>query len=320
MRVLITGGFGYVGSRIAKHMQQAGHQIILGSRSSRKIPDWLPLAEVVQTDWSDTRALLQSCTGVDVVIHTAGMNSRDCVADPMSALEVNGLATARLLAAASKSRAKRFIYLSTAHVYANPLVGTITEETCPRNLHPYSTSHLVGENAVLGACQHGEIEGIVLRLSNAFGAPMHIDANCWMLLVNDLCRQAVESERMVLHSSGLQQRDFIALTVVCRVVEQLSFRDLKALPFNVFNVGSGESQSVLEMAKLVQYRCRSVLGFEPELQRPEPNADEGHELLLFRSGRLNAIGVNVGFDNAVEIDDLLKYCQAWGDQNWRDST
>jgi len=77
-----------------------------------------------------------SCDGVYVVIQAAGMNAQDCAADPVAALAFNGVATVRLVMAASRTGAQRFISLSTAHVYASPLAGTITEATYPRNLTP----------------------------------------------------------------------------------------------------------------------------------------------------------------------------------------
>lgn len=319
MRILITGGVGFVGGRLAQHLHQAGYEIILGSRNSISPPDWLPQAEVRQTKWHDGRALEQACNGVDVVIHAAGMNAQDCLTDPVAALEFNGLATARLLEAASRSGVKRFVCLSTAHVYCSPLIGSITEESCPRNLHPYAASHLAGENVVLSAGERGKIEGIVLRLSNVFGAPAHKDGNCWVLLVNDLCRQAVQSGKMVLRSSGLQKRDFIAITQVCRVIEHLSSCDIDALQPGVFNVGSGVSQSVLELAQLVQRRCKLVLGFEPDLLRPETVAGERIEQLVYRPERLAKMGVSLDFDNNMEIDDLLIFCHASFNQARRES-
>jgi UDP-glucose 4-epimerase len=301
---------------LGQYLHHAGHQIVLGSRNARSAASRPPYVDVVKTDWNDSRALEKICSGVDVVIHAAGINAQDCAADPVGALEFNGLATARLIRSASLVGVKRFIYLSTAHVYACPLIGNISEDACPRNLHPYATSHLAGENAVLSASQRGKIEGIVLRLSNAFGAPVHKDVNCWMLLVNDLCRQAVETGKMVLHSSGLQQRDFIAMTEVCHVVEHLSSRDFDAMVPRVFNVGSGVSHSVLEMAQLVQQRCNLIFGFEPELQRPETGSDEEHDMLMYRLDRLEKMGVNVCIDNSIEIDSLLAFCQASYNQNW----
>lgn len=319
MRILITGGFGFVGGRVAVQLAQAGHQIVLGTRGENCSPYWYTPAEVVRTDWSDDSALEKMCCGVDVVIHAAGMNAQDCIVDPVAALEFNGLATARLVVAASRAGVKRFIYLSTAHVYSSPLAGIVTEESCPHNLHPYATSHLAGENAVLNASQCGKIEGVVLRLSNAFGAPVHTNVNCWMLLVNDLCRQAVQDMKMVLHSSGAQQRDFIAMTGVCRVVERLVVRDFDALRPGIFNLGSGMSQSVLGMALLIQRRCKLVLRFEPELQRPESVADERHDEFEYRTDRLAKIGVEIDDDIITEVDNLLVFCNESFNRKWGES-
>ena len=310
MHILITGGFGFVGGRIAVHLAHAGHQIILGTRHSIASPDWLPQAEVAKIVWDDEVVLERSCDGVDLIIHAAGMNAQDCNADPVAALAFNGLATARLVEAASRSSIKKFIYLSTAHVYANPLVGTITEKTCPSNLHPYATSHLAGEHAVLNASSHGGFKGIVLRLSNAFGAPMQKDANCWILLVNDLCKQAVETRALVLQTSGMQQRDFISLTDVCRTIEKLVIGHTELNPANVFNVGEGMSQSVLEMAKLIQQRCIKVLGFEPELKHKHVEFNEQHSSLNYRTDNLNSLGIDCKSSGYLEeIDSLLRFCQ-----------
>lgn len=310
MRILITGGFGFVGGRIAKHLAEAGHQIILGTRYSRSPPEWLLQAEVAIISWDDEVLLERICNRIDIIIHAAGMNTQECSVDPIAALVFNGLATARLTVAASRTSVKKFIYLSTAHVYANPLVGTITEETCPRNLHPYATSHLAGEQAVLSAHSRGEMQGIVLRLSNVFGSPMHKDSNCWILLVNDLCKQAVQSGNLVLHSSGLQHRDFISMTEVCYVTEKLV--DSQRLEqVSVFNVGSGVSQSVLAMAKLIQYRCTEVLGVTPELQRKQGGVDDQLCTLTFRTDNLRSLGIICKSQtNTVEIDKLLQFCQA----------
>lgn len=307
-RILITGGFGFLGGRIAKYLHESGHDMVLGTRQDVKIPEWLPKTKVVQTYWQDTSDLERICKGVDVVIHTAGMNAQDCAADPVAALDFNGVATARLVASAIKANVKKFIYLSTAHIYANPLVGIITEQTCPRNLHPYATSHLAGEFAVRYASQKGEIQGVVLRLSNAFGAPVYKEANCWTLLFNDLCRQAVTTRRLVLLSSGLQQRDFVTIEYVCRVINWLLSSDFRTLNANIFNVGSGLSQTVFEVAQSIQARCKDVLGFEPEIDRPAVVGNELHESLCFKCENLKKTDLYFSQNSVAEIDRLLIFC------------
>jgi len=309
-RILISGGLGFIGGRLAEYFLKVGHQVVLGSRNVTNPPDWLPQAEVEQIKWNYDFDLENSCEGVDVIIHAAGMNAQDCATDPVAALDFNGVVTARLVESASRAGVKKFIYLSTAHVYASPLVGVVTEESYPRNLHPYATSHIAGENTVLSASKREIIQGIVIRLSNAFGAPMHKKVNCWMLLVNDLCRQAVQTGRLVLQTRGLQQRDFIAMNEVCRVAESLAAGDCSSMQLPIFNVGAGISKSVLEMAQLIQQRCTQVLGFNPDLEYKEGVVEEPSLMLTYRTDHLTSLGISTkSLDNIAEIDRLLQFCQ-----------
>jgi len=314
MRVLVAGGFGFAGGRLAQHMYRAGYRVILGSRKANEPPDWLPQAEVVQLDWNSVDALEAACIGVDIVIQAAGMNAQDCAADPVAALMINGVATARFMKAATGAAVKRFIYLSTAHVYANSLAGRVDETTCPRNLHPYASSRLAGENAVLGASRQGATQGIVLRLSNGFGVPAHRDVNCWMLLVNGLCKQAVEERRMVLQSTGLQQRDFIAMAGICRTTEELIRRSFDTEVPSVINIGAGMSQPVREMARLIQQRCEVVLKFCPPLTWSESVGEEEYYPLEYRSNGLIKLNLMPRIDNTAEVDELLAFCAATFDK------
>lgn len=313
MRVLITGGFGFAGGRIAQHLQRVGHQAILGSRNPTRVPEWLPTAEVAHTDWNDNFVLDQICSGVDVVIQAAGMNAQDCASDPVAALAFNGLATARLIAAARRKGVKKFIYLSTAHVYANALNGTLTENICPRNLHPYATSHIAGENVTLNFGHCDQSVGVVLRLSNAFGAPVHKDVNCWMLLVNDLCRQAVTERSIILRSAGLQRRDFVTLEDVSKAVCHVISLQKEQVGDGVFNIGGAWTPRVIDMAELIQGRCSVVLGFTPEIIRPESNQAEESLDLDFRIDKLIASDFELSGNVSAEIDATLLLChEAFG--------
>ncbi len=311
MRVLITGGFGYLGGRLAQFLvSQAGDEILLGSRQQTEPPQWLPQAKVVQTRWDSLAGLEHICSAVDAVVHLAGMNAQDCATNPVAALELNAVATARLLQAAVRQEVKRFIYLSTAHVYGSHLTGAIIEETCPVSLHSYAASHRAGEDVVRAANQRGEIEGIVIRLSNAYGAPAHKDANCWMLLVNDLCRQAVTTQRMVLRSSGLQRRDFITLTDACRAITHLLELPADKLGDGLFNVGGAWSPTILEMTQRVGERIHAATGNRPEILLKEDQNTEGAELLDYGMKKLIDTGFSVnGNDNVdQEIDGLIQFC------------
>lgn len=312
MRILITGGFGFIGGRLAQHLKDQGHQIILGSRQKNDSKGFPNLEfEVRQTCWDSIPKLRNICSDIDVIIHTAGMCAQDCINDPVGALSSNGLATAKILYAAINQKVPRFIYFSTAHVYNSSLTGVIKETDCTKNYHPYATSHRSGEDVVISAHRENLIHGIVLRLSNGFGVPIHPEVNCWMLLVNNLCRQAVETKKIVLKTSGLQQRNFIPLQEICYAVDFLISKPLHKRHNeneSLFNLGSYKSMSVLDMAILVQSRCQLVLDYKPELSCGLPNIKEQNTKLDYKIEAIRKLGYHPIIEPNQEIDSLLIYC------------
>ena len=312
MRLLITGGFGYLGGRLAQYFcENEEYTVLLGTRKKRKSPRWLPYSKTVQTKWDSLSELEEICEGVDAIVHLAGMNANDCVANPIAALEFNAVVTARLLQAAINKGVKRIVYFSTAHVYCSPLVGNITERTCPTSLHPYATSHRAAEDVIRNAHENGYIDGTVVRLSNAIGAPTHNEVNCWDLLVNDLCKQAVNSNLLALHSSGRQKRNFIAISEVCRAVKLLLEVSSNKLGDGVFNVGSGLNISVYEMAQKVSERFKVVTGEQIEIFC-KSNNELFIETEVFEYSIKKLL--NIGFANSdnkmidQELDNLIRFC------------
>jgi len=309
MKILITGGFGYLGGRLAQFLaSQSDHEIVLGSRNHIKSPTWLPDSRVVETLWNSHSSLEGICSNTDAIVHLAGMNAQGCVDDPAAALEVNAVATTRLLNASIKKNVKRFIYLSTAHVYASSLAGIITEETCPVSLHPYATSHRAGEDVVRAAHQRGEIEGVVIRLSNSFGAPAHKETDCWMLLVNDLCRQGLMVNQLVLNSSGMQRRDFITLSDACKAIKHLLEISTDKLGNGLFNVGGAWSPTVLEMTQHIAERIYLATDNKPDIQRKIDQSDKSEEIIDYRVNKLNDTGFNGNGDVDHELDMLIQFC------------
>ena len=309
-KVLLTGGMGYVGARVAQELStRCDLDIVLGSRVAQDSPVWLSGAGVVAMDWSSSQSLQDACNGVDVVLHLAAMNEIDCAKDPVGALESNGVNSVRLLEAAKQNKVSRFIYLSTAHVYGAPLAGYIDEDGLPRPRHPYATSHRAAEDAVLAAHDDGKIIGMVLRLSNGFGAPAHPKVNRWTLLVNDLCRQAVTQRRLTLRSAGLQRRDFVTLQDVGRAFSHVINLTKDQIGGGVFNIGGAWAPRVIDMVELIQARCSVVLGFTPDIIKPEPGEGEVTLDLDFRIDRLRATGFELSGNVQDEIDATLMLCR-----------
>jgi UDP-glucose 4-epimerase len=307
--ILITGGLGYVGGRVAQHLASVPDiKLRLTSRTPPAAPPaWLTNGRVVAWD-SASPAVGPLLEGVDTVVHFAALNEIDSARDPVQALHVNGTETVRLLLAAQQAGVRRFIYFSTAHVYGAPLVGNIDERTLPRPIHPYAISHKVAEDFVLAQHDQGKIEGVVFRLSNGFGAPTNPDVNRWTLIANDLCRQAVTGRKLVLKSSGLQRRDFVTLDDVARCVAHFIDLPTPQLQDGLFNLGGECVLSMYEMAEAIARRCEAVLGFRPPIERPSPAPGEAAPELRYQISKLKAAGFTLEGRVDDEIDATLLLC------------
>jgi UDP-glucose 4-epimerase len=260
-------------------------------------------------DWLSDESLRKCCSGTDAIVHLAAMNAADCEANPISALEFNAVATARLLQAAVDEGVRRFLYLSTAHVYGSPLTGRISEATCANARHPYATSHRAGEDVVMSASDQGKIEGLVMRLSNAFGRPASANANCWTLLFNDLCRQVATGSSLQLRTSGLQRRDFITMFDVCRAIRHFLELPWDCAGARIFNVGGAWSPTVIEAAALVADRYEFLTGNRVKIHRPRPAKGQRAKGLTYDIGALASTGFILSGNPVAELDDLLTFSQ-----------
>jgi len=309
MNILVTGGRGYLGGRIARNFLDLGHTVSITTR--QHVQEDLPVKsfKFIDPDWSSSSQLAKACEGIDVVIHTAGMNADDCLKNPDLALEFNGNATKRLAIASAESGVKKFIYISTAHVYSDPLVNFLDEDSPTQNQHPYATSHLLGEKGVLYSQNLGEMQRGVIRLSNVYGNPDDKNANCWKLVVNDMARQVTEHSSITLKTNGRQKRDFVSISDLLNFISGITEESFSFKQPQVINFGSGVSISLLNIASLISEISLTVFDFLPLIQTESQeilNEDLPLEYsskydLLIKKFRKN--------DMRKEIYELLIYCK-----------
>jgi UDP-glucose 4-epimerase len=310
VRILITGGLGYLGGRLAQLLAASGaHELRLASRAQRSDTPPVAGARIVRVDWSDEGSLAAACDGIDAIAHLAGMNALACARDPVAALECNGVGTARLLRAAAARQVRRVLCLSTAHVYGASLAGKVDEQTLPRPRHPYASSRLAAEHALRAATFGQALEGIVVRLSNAFGAPATADADCWALVCNDLARQAVTTQRAQLSSDGTQRRDFIPMSEACRALVHLLELPATAIGEGIFNVGGAFAPTLREMAGLIAGRAGLRLGVDVAVVTGAARDAVGAAPLEYCVSRLYDSGFKARPAAVTqELDQLVDYC------------
>lgn len=307
---LITGGLGYLGGRLANELRHTRRVRLLTRRPKEQYPEWTRGLDVVTCDILDEQGLRQVSRGVSDIVHLAALNAQACAANPIAAIEVNIKGAQKLIRAAQEAGVARMLYMSTGHVYGRPVVGRITEETLPRPAVPYSWTHRAAEDIVLAAAG---VETCVFRLSNMISAPADPMADCWMLVANDLCRQAVERGHLTLRGTGLEERDVIAAKDVARAVDHLLHLPQRALGDRIFNLGGQRSVTMRALANLIAERAGVILGSKPGVTYKPGN--EPSPPLIYEIEKLLATGFQLTGNLEMEVDETLALCLKWWGKN-----
>lgn len=308
-KILITGGLGYIGSRLAKDLTQLGnYEVILTTRKSPELWPELNLTNVrlVQSDLMDREQLLDHLSGVETIFHLAGPNEKQVVERPSEAIDGSLKASLNLLNASVRSKIENFFFFSTIHVYGSPLVGHIDENTCPKPRHPYGILNRAVEDYVLMYREISDLNAVVFRLSNAYGSPVYKDIDRWSLVVNDLCRMAVEKSKIVLHSNGSQLRDFFPISDLSEILHQFFLNKKFDTKYGIYNFGKGQSVSILQLAKKIQEIHKNkysnfllIEKGQDKILNPPP--------FIFDNSRLLSTGASFRSLDS-EIEETLEFC------------
>ncbi len=315
MRILITGGLGYVGGRVANYLKQKAPNadIFLTTRKDDgNFPQWTKIFTVLQMDLlnqkSIDRCLNESRPGL--IIHFAALNEIDSAKNPELALEINVGGIYKLLDAAHKKAVERFIYFSTFHVYGDTPDSIITEQTPTRPFHPYAITHRAAEDFVRFFQHYYGIKSLIFRLSNAYGYPMDREVNRWTLVFNDLCKQAVTTGKIILKSSGKQHRDFIALNDVARAVHHFVFVRPELWADGLYNLGGERSLSIQEAVKLVSQVYKKQYDKQiKEIKADDKDTARTLSPVRYSIEKLKATGFKLKGDMAYEIKKTLSLCE-----------
>ena len=145
----------------------------MGFRKSSKIKDdFFNKFSSQEINWESFDSLKEACSNKDIVIHTAGINSKECSRDPINSYKFNSLISGKLGLACHQEKVKVFLYLSTIHVYSNNLVGTINENSKTQKKDFYTKSKILAENIFHDLSDLDNTKFIILRISNVFGNPL----------------------------------------------------------------------------------------------------------------------------------------------------
>lgn len=262
-RVLITGGAGYVGSHVTRHIRSEGHDVVVLDDLSNGYREAVE-GPVVQADLRDRDALddLLS-TGFDAVVHFAArMSVPHSVADPLGYFDVNVAGTCALLDAMLKHGCDTMVFSSTCAVYGVPEVVPITEDTPFAPISPYGETKAVVERMLELARGRGAVRSACLRYFNAAGAA----SDGWLgeshvpetHLIPLALEAAATGETMKVFGTdhdtpdGTCLRDYIHVEDLASVHARALDRLLSGDPGGAWNVGTGDGASVREVLDTIE--------------------------------------------------------------------
>jgi len=248
LRVLVTGGAGFIGSYLVKELVRRGHFVrVLDNFSTGSIENLIDVArdvEVVRGDVRNYSVVAESVRGVDIVIHLAALiDVAESMQKPDLYFEVNVVGTHNVAKACRNI--DTLIFASSSSVYGDPIKIPIPEDhpTQPRSV--YAATKVAGEAIVQAFSSLYGYRPVILRIFNAYGPKQ---SRAYSGVVIEFIRRVLRGEPPVIYGDGQQTRDFIYVT---DVVEAITRAMTSKKASGVINIGSGRSTTINELAKLV---------------------------------------------------------------------
>jgi len=313
MEVLVTGGFGNIGLWLVDSLIEHGHNVTVLARSKPEYAASLRISDLLLADVSNLEQCKMALEGREYasVIHLASINESELANYAALALEVNALGTRNILDSICHKSLRHFIYFSTFHVYGS-CAGEITEESHLAPSGDYALSHLFAEHYIRLFHLNKSTPYTILRLTNGYGCPKNVESSKWYLILNNLAKMAFEEQRLVLKGSSNSRRDFISLKTVTAVVNKLI--NLKQAPNDTFNLSSGNSISLIEVAKEVQRAYLEYCGKEISLNVASIDLEKTSEELQLHvsSEKLKEF---IFYDSAARFCDEAKAIFSLLEQN-----
>ncbi|MBI5630799.1 MAG: dTDP-glucose 4,6-dehydratase [Elusimicrobia bacterium] len=305
MRLLVTGGLGFIGSNFIRHMlggrrdcrvvnldlcTYAGNPKNLAELSENPRYRW------VKGDIADPKAVEGAMKGADAVVHFAAETHVDrSILDAASFLRTNVIGTQVLLDAALRLKVGRFVHVSTDEVYGSVGRGRSKEGACLEPNSPYAASKAASDLLARAYFVTHKLPVIVTRASNNFGPYQYPEKALPLMITN-----WIDDRPYPLYGDGLQVRDWLYVLDHARAIELIL---VKGLPGEVYNVGGTHSCANLELVEAV----RELMGKPKDMIRPVPDRPGHDRRYALDCGKLKRLG----FSHSYPFPEALALTVDW---------
>ncbi len=264
-KVLVTGGWGYVGSRLTPLLLEQGHHVRVldlslygdyGLQALQGRPDFSSMKdrlETVEGDIRDSVAVQKAMKGMDAVIHLASIsNDPTGEVDERMTRQCNFDAVGVLVACAKEAKVRRFVNASSSSVFGIKNDLDVTEALEPEPLTAYSRTKMISEWLIVAASSP-EFCAVNIRPATICG---YSPRQRFDLTVNKLTADAITKKVITVHG-GQQRRPNVGMTDIVNLYSRLLDTDAKLINGRTFNFGF-ENLKVIEIAELIKNELKDL--------------------------------------------------------------
>ena len=253
MKVLVTGGAGFIGSNLIRLLLREAPELEItnldkltyaGNLENLADVAGLPRYRFIRADVADPRAVERVFKkGFDAVLHLAAETHVDrSLEDAAPFLRTNVLGTHVLLEAARRHGVGRFVHISTDEVYGSPSAGEFFDESAPlKPSSPYAASKAAADLLVLSYVHTFHLPALILRCTNNFGPYQFPEKLLPLAIAN-----AMENRPLPVYGDGMQERDWIFVEDYCRAIHRALERGRTG---EIYNVSAGTPRANLDVLR-----------------------------------------------------------------------
>ena len=290
MRLLVTGGAGFIGSHLVDRLVEEGNCVcVLDNFLTGKMKNLAGVLgsknlEIVRADVRRIpSSLIRKLRTVDAVCHLAAVTDiQESIKNPILTSDVNLMGTLKALETARKLKAERVVFASSAAVYGMIEGFPVTEDSSIAPISPYGASKAASELYCRAFEENHGIKAVSLRYFNVYG-PRQVSGQ-YSGVVSIFARRLLRRQPLTIFEDGSQSRDFVYV----KDVVDATIRALQgSFQSRVFNIASGTETRVLDLAGVMQelVERRSELKYRPrrtgDLHRGVADITKAHEELGF---------------------------------------
>ena len=304
MRVLVTGGAGFIGANLCRELAARNEidavvaldDLSTGSAENLRGVD----AKLIEGSILDRDLLAELVDNTDAVVHLAALPSVPrSLADPLRTFEVNATGTTYVLEACRR-KSLYVVAASSSSVYGNVPVSPKHEDLPTRPLSPYAMSKLAAEAGVLAYGTAFGLPTLALRFFNVYG-PLQTAGHAYAAVIPTFITSALQGDQLQIYGDGGQVRDFTFVATVTSVLADAVLRQvISSVPVNL---AFGTRVSVAELAE----RVGTATGVRPQVCHRPARAGDVRESQA-DSARFRALFPDV---RPVSLDQGLSETIAW---------